>query len=153
MVWLGEMSLASFSCQSIQLQFSCYFSEARGKQFVLAVVDGNNDQPGAFVGESMVNCRAQIARPSHDLTLPAEGVGQLLPVWIAKRHIDVAAVLRFLLPCDEAIVAVFPDHDSDPRPEPFGRFHFVHIHEEVAVASDSENPAFGMDQMGGDGAR
>src|SRR3546814_1837118 len=75
------------------------------------------------------------------MALPAEGLGQLQPVGVAERQIGVMLEFVVLLPGNQAVATVFPDQHHDVGIQTTGGFHFLHIHQEAAIATDRQNLA------------
>src|SRR5262245_56682445 len=101
------MMISHCRCRA-RSELSGDFSKACGEELVFGVVDGDDDQRGALVGDAAIDCGAQVARTIYRLALPPKRVGQLLPVWVAEGHVDMPAVLSLLFPSDETVVVIFP---------------------------------------------
>ena len=90
-------------------------------------------------------CRGKSARP-------AERLGELQPVRVVEGQIRVTPELVALLPGDQSVLPVFPDHRHEIATEAFSGLYFLDIHEKACVTTHGQHPPFGEYQARGQGA-
>ncbi len=70
-------------------------------------------------------------------------------VWIRKVESKVFKPHRLLFPLDHAVPTVVDNDDDEMQSKSYGRFQFLRIHHESAVAAHRDDRSIRIDELGG----
>jgi len=116
---------------------------------VFTIVNGNIDHDDGLVVEGALERGHEIRRAFDPVALRAKGLCIFHEVRVGEADIPATAETTFLMPFDQSVFAVIPDHDHECELMAKRCFDFLRVHHKSGIAGNGENATFRIDQLGG----
>src|SRR5215216_2768833 len=128
-------------------------SEPVSQACILRVVHRAGDHRHSFVGECLLQSRAQFLRRADTVTFRPEALGVGHEVRVVEGDLSVVPEFHVHLPLDKTVGVVLPDEDSNWDVLSHGCFDLLRVHHEGPVPNRGQHPALRPSQFRCNGAR
>src|SRR5918993_99575 len=128
-------------------------AQPRGEPEILAIVDGHLDQGRPIHRERVAQAAGELRGGGGPGRRDPERPRERHEVGVAELHAERPAELVALLPVDEAVAVVAPDHDGDLRPEADRGLELLDVHQQAAVPAQRHDAPVRVDERRRDRAR